>query len=114
MSFLNKLFGVENETTDKIVILDRSTYADAIMQGDVQLVDVRTQKEYSDGHIRNAINIDFYDTSTFKESFGKLEKKKPLYIYCRSGARSLKAARRLVDMGFEKIYDLKGGYMRWG
>ena len=114
MSFLNKLFGAENETKDKIVILDRNSYADAIMTGDVQLVDVRTPREYNKGHIRNAVNIDYYNTPDFLESVKKLDPNKPLYIYCRSGVRSLNAAKRLVHMGFSQIFDLKGGYMRWG
>ena len=113
MSLLSTLFGRKKETSDKIAILDKSAYADAIMVGKVQLVDVRTSKEYKGGHIKNAINIDFFDTSNFNKSFQKLDKEQPIYLYCRSGARSQKAARRLVTMGFSKIYDLKGGYMGW-
>ncbi len=114
MSLLSTLFGTKKEAKDKIVILDRTAYADAIMPGKIQVVDVRTPKEYNGGHIKNAINVDFFNASIFKKSFEKLDKEKPVYLYCRSGARSQKAARRLVDMGFSKIYDLKGGYMRWG
>ncbi len=114
MSLLSTLFGTKKETSDKIAILDREVYADAIMTGNVQLVDVRTSKEYKGGHIKNAINIDFFKATDFVNSFEKLDRNKPVYLYCRSGARSQKAARRLIDMGFSKIYDLKGGYMRWG
>lgn len=114
MSFISTLFGTKKETTDKIMVLDRATYADAIMIGKVQLVDVRTSNEYNAGHIRNAINIDFFKVTNFQKSFEKLDKDKPVYMYCRSGARSQKAARRLVGMGFLKIYDLKGGFMKWG
>jgi len=113
MSFLSALFGAKKETSEKIAILDKHTYADAITGKKVQLVDVRTSKEYQGGHIKNALNIDFYNASNFAESFEKMDKSKPVYLYCRSGARSQKAARRLVDMGFSQIYDLKGGYMRW-
>lgn len=114
MSFFSTLFGAKKESTDKIVILDRATYADALMHGKVQLVDVRTATEFNGGHIRNAINIDFFKKVDFQKSFEKLDKNKPLYIYCRSGARSQKAAKILLGMGFSKIYDLKGGYLRWG
>ena len=114
MSLLSMLFGTKKGTTDKISILDRAVYADAIMIDKVQLVDVRTLKEYNSGHIENAIHIDFYNTSDFNESFERLNKDKPVYLYCRSGARSQKAAKKLIAMGFSKIYDLKGGYMRWG
>jgi len=114
MSLLSTLFGTKKEASEKIAVLDRETYADAIMVGKVQLVDVRTSKEYNGGHIKNAVNIDFFKGADFKKSFEKLNRDEPVYLYCRSGARSQKAARRLVDMGFSKIYDLKGGYMRWG
>lgn len=113
MSFLSTLFGAKKETSDKISILSRDSYADAITGKKVQLVDVRTAKEFNNGHIKNAINIDFFSSTNFIKSFEKLDRDKPVYVYCRSGARSLKAARRLVDMGFEQIYDLKGGYMGW-
>ncbi|NND78860.1 MAG: rhodanese-like domain-containing protein, partial [Maribacter sp.] len=49
----------------------------------------------------------------FKQAFEKLDKSKPVYLYCRSGSRSKKAAQKVLDMGFVKVYDLKGGYMRW-
>ncbi|SDE12405.1 Rhodanese-related sulfurtransferase [Pricia antarctica] len=113
MSFLSTLFGTNKDTSDKISILDKQTYADAITDNKVQLVDVRTSSEFQSGHIKKAVNIDVMDATSFQKSFGKLNKDKPVYLYCRSGARSQKAARRLVDMGFSKIYDLKGGYMRW-
>ncbi len=113
MSFLSALFGIKKETSDKISILDAETYANAISGNKVQLVDVRTSGEFQSGHIKKAININYMDAANFQKSFEKLNKDKPLYLYCRSGARSQKAARRLVEMGFSQIYDLKGGYMRW-
>ncbi len=113
MSFLNTLFGTKNETSDKITVLDKSTYADTITRNRVQLVDVRTSGEYQSGHIKKAVNIDVMNAVNFQRAFEKFDKNKPVYLYCRSGARSQKAARRLVDMGFSKIYDLKGGYMKW-
>lgn len=114
MSFFSTLFGTKNQVSEKIAVLDRNTYADAIAGKKVQLVDVRTPGEFHSGHIKNAINIDFFDSGNFQKSFEKFDKSKPVYVYCRSGARSLKAANKLVTMGFSKIYDLKGGYMRWG
>ncbi|NNE76091.1 MAG: rhodanese-like domain-containing protein [Pricia sp.] len=113
MSLLTTLFGTK-KTSDNIAILNKDTYADAIKGNRVQLVDVRTANEFRSGHIKNAINIDFFNATNFKKYFEELDKEKPVYVYCRSGARSLKAARRLVNMGFTQIYDLKGGYMRWG
>lgn len=113
MSFLSALFGTKNTNSDKIAILDAAMYGEAIKGKKVQLVDVRTANEFKGGHIKNAVNIDFFNTSGFNKSFEKMDKDKPVYLYCRSGARSQKAAKRLVAMGFSKIYDLKGGYSRW-
>lgn len=114
MSLLTTLFGSKKETSNKIIILDRDAFADAILSKKVQLVDVRTSNEYDGGHIKNAKNIDFFSPTNFKNAFEKMNKEQPVYVYCRSGARSQKAARKLVEMGFTEIYDLKGGYSRWG
>jgi len=79
---------------------------------DVQLVDVRTPKEYDEIHIVNAQNIDF-KSPTFDADISKLDKKKPVILYCKSGGRSAKCAKKMEEAGFEKIYDLKGGISKW-
>ena len=113
MSFLAKLFGFNKEVSDKIEILDPKAYSQAITDKKVQLVDVRTEEEFISGHIDKAVNIDMFNATNFIKACEKMDKDKPVYLYCRSGARSQKAARKLIDMGFEKVYDLKGGFMRW-
>jgi len=80
--------------------------------GDIQLIDVRTPNEFNRGHIKNAININFYN-GNFYEQMSKLDKNKEIYIYCRSGNRSSKAAYKLKEQGFTKIYDLQGGILNW-
>jgi rhodanese-related sulfurtransferase len=113
MSLFKTLFGLNTLQSDKFEILEVSKYKEAIKDPKVQLVDVRTAKEYKRGHIGKAINIDLFNSVDFQKSFEKLQKDKPVYLYCQSGNRSQKAARRLIQMGFEKIYDLKGGIIRW-
>ncbi len=80
--------------------------------GDIQLIDIRTPREYTGGYIKGAININFFDRN-FNDRMAKLNKDKELYIYCRSGNRTGKAAKRLKDQGFTKIYDLQGGILNW-
>jgi len=80
--------------------------------GDIQLIDIRTPGEYAEGYIEGAININFFDRD-FNAQMAKLNKDKELYIYCRSGNRTGKAAKRLKDKGFTKIYDLQGGILNW-
>ncbi|WP_019668633.1 rhodanese-like domain-containing protein [Eudoraea adriatica] len=113
MSLFKSLFGSKAELSDKFEVLEASMYKEAISDPNVQLVDVRTAREYQRWHIGKAINIDFFNTGDFQKSFEKLQKDKPVYLYCQSGNRSQKAARKLIEMGFEKIYDLKGGILRW-
>jgi len=113
MSFLSSLFGGKPLDPDKFKVLDKSAFKAAIKNKKTQLVDVRTAREYSSGHIGKAINIDLFHGGNFKQSFEKLDKNKPVYMYCRTGSRSRTAARKLLAMGFEKVFDLKGGYMHW-
>jgi rhodanese-related sulfurtransferase len=79
---------------------------------EAQLIDVRTPEEYEEIHILNAQNIDFY-SPTFEEEISKLDKTKPVILYCRSGKRSAMCAEKLKEAGFEKIYDLEGGISKW-
>lgn len=79
---------------------------------DIQLIDIRTPKEFADGHIEDAKLIDYY-AADFMDKMSKLDKNKDLYIYCRSGNRSGKAAKKLESLGFPKIYDLEGGIIKW-
>jgi rhodanese-related sulfurtransferase len=79
---------------------------------DAQLIDVRTPGEYNEGHISNAKNIDF-NSADFKAKLEKLDKNKPVLVYCAVGGRSGKAAAMLKEMGFKEVYDLKGGFNAW-
>lgn len=84
----------------------------SLKQNDVVLIDVRTPGEFEQGHLENSVNINIADES-FKEEVGKLDKSQPVYVYCKVGGRSAKAANMLREMGFEEVYDLKGGIQNW-
>lgn len=109
----------ENEKPDttkennKITIVDINIIKNKVLNKDVQFVDIRTPKEYDAGYIDDAINIGIADKEKFTEAFQKLDKEKPVYIYCYSGWRSHRAAKLLVVLGFKEIYDFKGGYKAW-
>jgi rhodanese-related sulfurtransferase len=78
----------------------------------VLLLDVRTEKEVSQGHIEGATHIDFYGAS-FDQSLSTLNKEQEVYVYCRSGGRSYKTAEKLEALGFKKVYNLDGGIGAW-
>ncbi len=78
----------------------------------VPVVDIRTDKEYKAGHIKGAINIDFYSKNFIKQmkQFGEKEK---IVIHCASGGRSGAAVNVLVENGFSKVLDYSGGFTEW-
>ncbi len=97
----------------QIQILNIEHYKEAISSNDIQLVDVRTSEEFVTGHIANAVNIDYFQKRLFLKGLDKLDKKQPLFLYCRSGGRSQKAAKIAIKNGFIVVYDLEGGYLNW-
>ncbi len=78
----------------------------------VQLVDVRTPDEYRSGYIAGAVNINSHDAD-FAQQLARLDKEKPLMVYCAVGGRSGKAAAKLTEMGFKNVIDLEGGMTAW-
>lgn len=92
--------------------IDADAFAQLITNADVQLVDVRTPAEFAQGHIADALLIDFKAADFDALCAEKLDKARPVAIYCRSGKRSAAAAQRLVAAGFE-VYNLQGGILEW-
>ncbi|WP_296089512.1 rhodanese-like domain-containing protein [Alloprevotella tannerae] len=76
------------------------------------ILDVRQPEEFAEGHLAQAINLDWLNQTAFINGLAKLNKQKTYYVYCRSGRRSQAAAGKLKTEGFQVI-DLKGGYLHW-
>ncbi len=74
------------------------------------IIDVRTNKEYGQGHIPGAVHVPLADVGT---KVKKLKKDKEIVVYCQSGSRSIWAIKRLIGMGYTHLYNLKGGYSAW-
>ena len=78
-----------------------------------QLIDVRSIEELElTGKIANATNIDYYEDN-FNAEIDKLDKNKPVMVYCKSGNRSGKTSKMLHRMHFKEVYDLEGGITDW-
>ncbi|WP_153208130.1 MULTISPECIES: rhodanese-like domain-containing protein [unclassified Flavobacterium] len=97
---------------DGVQVLDVATYEKKMAEPEVQLVDVRTPEEFNEGHIENAVNINFM-SDDFDANVANLDKEKPVMVYCKAGGRSAKAAARLKELGFKAITDLEGGISNW-
>lgn len=76
----------------------------------VVIVDVRTEAEYTEGFIPNAILIP--NESIEGAPIELPNKNATILVYCRSGNRSAQAAKKLVDLGYTKVYDF-GGIIDW-
>ena len=79
-----------------------------------QIIDVRTPREYASGHLKGAKLINYYDPN-FAKNFDKagLNKRRVVYIYCRSGHRSANAIPVLKELGFKHIVNLTYGINEW-
>ncbi|WP_222616904.1 rhodanese-like domain-containing protein [Flavobacterium kayseriense] len=107
------LFACNAQTSDKIKTVSATEFANNINTAvKPQIIDVRTPGEYSAGYIKNATNIDWLGDA-FEAETESLDKKKPVYVYCKSGNRSSKAVKKLEELGFTQIVELKGGISEW-
>ena len=92
--------------------LTSAQFEELIKDPEVQVLDVRTPEEYTEGHIPGSLNINVKDEHFSTLIDDSLTKGKPVAIYCRSGKRSRTAAEVLVKKGF-KVYNLDKGILNW-
>ncbi|NLM72790.1 MAG: FAD-dependent oxidoreductase [Clostridiaceae bacterium] len=97
---------IENTLTGMVKNFHWHDVKDLPRDGSVQLLDVRTTREYSNGRIDGFINIPL---DSLRDNLDKLDKSKPVYVHCHSGLRSYIACRLLSGLGFD-AYNLSGGY----
>ncbi len=74
------------------------------------ILDVRTPEEFADGHILNAVNIDYKEIG--KRYVELPDKNQLILVYCRSGRRSKIAAETLVSLGYTNVKEF-GGIINW-
>ena len=76
------------------------------------ILDVRTPEEVHQKYLKKTVNFDF-NTPEFNILIAGMDKTKPYFVYCGSGVRSGKAADKMKDMDFQKVYLLDGGIKAW-
>ncbi|MFY0690039.1 MAG: rhodanese-like domain-containing protein [Cyclobacteriaceae bacterium] len=113
ISILIVLFSCSSTTNQQgPQVLESDQFELQMKNEGVQLIDVRTPNEYNQGHLPNAILLD-YSGGQLQKSLDKLDKDKPVMVYCAVGGRSGRAAKLLSESGFKVVYDLQGGIRDW-
>ncbi len=100
------------QTVGQVETVSPEQFKQGLEAGEVQLLDVRTAEEYAEGHLKGAVNIDVQEPDFQAESSRELQKDKKVYVYCRSGRRSLLAGEMLAKDGYT-VVDLDGGILSW-
>lgn len=108
---MTSVLGACAQSADSIRSVDATAFERAIQADSVQVVDVRTADEYAAGHIAHAVNIDVLQLA-FMDSARRLDRHREVYVYCRSGKRSMAAARQLAAAGY-RVVNLRGGIIEW-
>ena len=78
----------------------------------IAILDVRTAKEFANGHVAGAVNIDVNQTD-FAQKIDQLDRSKTYIVYCRSGRRSRKAVGIMAAKGFKNLYNVSDGFVGW-
>ena len=80
--------------------------------GETTILDVRTDAEYQREHLRDAINLDV-NAGVFRDRAARMDRDRTYLVYCQSGTRSARAAQTLNELGFSKVYNMRGGIAKW-
>lgn len=100
------------QTTPVAKNVSVAEFAELIKNENGIILDVRTEGEVAAGAIDGSINIDYY-SDDFQAEIDKLDKTKPIYVYCAVGGRSGNAMKMMAKKGFLEVYNLSGGYNAW-
>ena len=77
------------------------------------IIDCRTEIEWDEGRIKNAILLYLFESQLFMQKVEGFDKNKIYLVYCRSGSRSVAACQILESVGIKNVYNLTVGISSW-
>jgi rhodanese-related sulfurtransferase len=80
------------------------------LKGEVTIVDIRSEKEWEDGHIKGSVNIPL---NSLANRITEIPESGYVIVHCQGGYRSMIAASLLEKEGRRNVFDLAGGYQAW-
>ncbi|MBT8327338.1 MAG: rhodanese-like domain-containing protein [Bacteroidia bacterium] len=101
------------DQTPTVKTLDQKDLASKMEDKNVVVIDVRTPGEVASGYIKGTHKFLNINDSNFETSINELDKSKTYIMYCRSGARSGRAAGFMISNGFTDVYNLEGGILNY-
>ena len=114
--FLLAMIGASEAGSDPVRNVEPEKARALILQNegnpDFAVLDVRTQREFAEGHLEGAVLVDYLSPG-FREEMADLDREKTYLVYCRTGNRSARALEIMSELGFRRYYHLEGGIKRW-
>jgi len=109
---LLKVMEYKSDGKTKLTNLSGKKAGEVLKDTSIFILDVRTPSEFSEGHIPRAEMVSVGELADKIETIEQY-KNKPVFVYCRSGNRSIAAVQILTKRGFTNIYHLNGGIKSW-
>ncbi len=112
--------GITKEASTKKVLISKDLTPGEIQKltnsnssgKDFKIIDVRTNGEFSKGHLKNAVLLNMYSPGFYKK-LSALPRHKPYIIYCAVGGRSAVVKKLMKTLDFNEVYNMLGGIQRW-
>lgn len=109
---LSLLSGYSCQQKSEVTPVTYEEITTVIVENNYPLIDVRSPEEFEEGALPGAVLIPLENTD-FIERIQTFDTQQPIYLYCRSGNRSSRAAELLVRLGFTQVYNYTGGMEEW-
>lgn len=110
---VNSQNGSSADNTPQVQNIDEAKFIEMSKDSNTVIIDVRTPGEVAEGYIPGATLFIDINGADFSTKIAALDTNKTYLVYCRSGARSSRAAEHMIDNGFKKVCNLNGGIMNW-
>jgi rhodanese-related sulfurtransferase len=106
------IFSLFSCSASSVEISPEKAYKMINDDGNYTIIDIRKPSSYKDGHIKNAISIEFHP-NTFVKDISKIDRKNSIIIYCNSGKITGKAKPIINDLKFKNFHIIAGGLKAW-
>ncbi|MCH6255923.1 rhodanese-like domain-containing protein [Puniceicoccaceae bacterium K14] len=92
--------------------VDPAEFHELVKKKEGIVLDLRISEETAMGKIESAVELDFF-RKDFVQKLEAMDRSMPIYVYCGSGSRSMSTSNLLVELGFDEIVNLVGGFFAW-